>query len=61
MRLHWVREVPDGGEVADVAVDIRPLVGAQRLDIWATWSPFAMQVHVVDRDNPKRMVTTESS
>jgi hypothetical protein len=60
MCLDWVRQAP-GGEPADVAVDISPLRGARRLDIWGTWSPFEMRVVVVDPDQPDRMVTSESS
>jgi hypothetical protein len=60
MQLHWVREAP-GREVADVAVDLTPLIGAKRLDIWCTWSPLRIDVHVVDRDRPSRFVTSETT
>jgi hypothetical protein len=60
MRAHWVRQAP-GGEPADVDVDISSLAGARRLDFWCTWSPLAMAIHVVDRDQPSRMVTSEGS
>lgn len=59
LRLHFVRHAP-GGDPADVAVDIRPLRGAQRLDIWCTWSPLAMAIHVVDRDEPSRTVSSDT-
>ena len=59
LRLHFVRHVPDG-EPADVGVDIGPLRSAKKLDIWCTWSPFRMEVHVADRDQPSRMVTSAS-
>lgn len=49
-----------GGEPADVDVDISHLLGTKRLQIFGIWSPFQLTVHVVDRDQPSRMVTSES-
>lgn len=56
LRLHFVRQAPDG-DPADVDVDIKPLRGAERLDFWCAWSPVKIELTVVDRDQPKRMVT----
>lgn len=58
MRLYWVRQVP-GGKPGVASVDISPLAGATRLDIWCRWSPVAMEVRVVDRDHPERLVNSE--
>ena len=55
MRLYWVRQVP-GRKPGVASVDISPLAGATKLDIWCTWSPLAMGVHVVDGDRPERVV-----
>ena len=56
MRVHFVRQAP-GREPADVDVDVAPLRGATRLHFWCVWSPTAMTLHVVDRDEPTRTVT----
>jgi hypothetical protein len=59
LRIHFVRQAP-GGDPADVGIDVTPLLGANKLDVWCAWSPLAMDIHVVDRDQPQRMVTSES-
>jgi hypothetical protein len=59
LRLYWVRRAPWGGPVVEVDVDVSSLRGATKLDIWCAWSPLGLDVHVVDRDNPDRMVTSE--
>jgi len=56
--LHFVRRAPEQ-EPADVSVDISPLKGAMRLDIFCIWSPTELAIQVVDRDNPQRNVRNE--
>lgn len=58
MHLHWVRRAPAGGQVAAVDVDLSPLRGAVRLNIFMSWSPFGLAVRVEDRDSD-RMVSSE--
>jgi hypothetical protein len=55
LRLHWVRQAPEG-EPADIDVGIGPLRGARQLLIVCIWSPAHMAVQVSDHDRPKKIV-----
>ena len=57
LRLHWVRQAPEGPP-ADIDVGIGPLRGARQLLIVCIWSPTHMAMEVSDRAKPRKIVRT---
>jgi hypothetical protein len=55
LRLHWVRQAPEGQPV-DIDVGIDPLRGARQLLIVCIWSPTHMAIQVSDQDRPRKIV-----